>query len=139
MPLSVSSPKWFPDGARIAFVSQVVAGQETLEATKKAVEAREKNKVKARVTENRLYRYWDHWLTDGEYPRIFVVDVATKKVTDSPPGSKRIFGLDEGRAPTTSRPDGRWIAFEANSAPEPTASGIPTSSSFPSPAESRRT
>jgi dipeptidyl aminopeptidase/acylaminoacyl peptidase len=119
MPLSVSSPKWFPDGARIAFVSSVVAGQETLEATKKAVEAREKSKVKARVTENRLYRYWDHWLTDGEYPRIFVVDVATKKVTDLLPGSKRIFGLDEGSGSYDISPDGAWIAFEANSAPEP--------------------
>ena len=119
MPLAVSNPKWFPDGARIAFVSPVIAGAETLEATKKAVEAREKSKVKARVTENRLYRYWDHWLTDGEYPRIFVVDVATKKVTDLLPGSKRIFGLDEGAGSFDISPDGAWIAFEANSAPEP--------------------
>src|SRR5262249_34767134 len=119
MPLGVSNPKWFPDGKRIAFVSSIIAGNEALEATKKAAEARGKRKVKARVTENRLYRFWDHWLTDGEYPRIFVLDVATKKVTDLLPGSKRIFGLDEGAGSFDISPDGAWIAFEANSSPEP--------------------
>ena len=56
MPLAVSSPRWLPDGKRIAFVSPVIAGAEAPADTKKAVEAREKSKVKARVTENRLYR-----------------------------------------------------------------------------------
>lgn len=119
MPLSVSTPKWFPDGKRIAFVSAVIAGSESLEATKKAVEAREKSKVKVRVTENRLYRFWDHWLTDGEYPHLFVVDVATKRVTDLLPGSHRLFGLEEGSGSFDISPDGAWIAFEANSSAEP--------------------
>ncbi len=40
-------------------MSHVIASAESPADTKKALEAREKSKVKARVTENRLFRYWD--------------------------------------------------------------------------------
>lgn len=118
MPTSVANPKWFPDGKKIAFLASVIAGAEPPEETKKALEKREKAKVKARVTENRLYRYWDRWLTDEEFTHLFVVDVATKKVTDLTPSSRRIFGLDEGGSFDIA-PDGRSLVFAANSTPEP--------------------
>jgi dipeptidyl aminopeptidase/acylaminoacyl peptidase len=118
LPTAVASPKWFPDGTRIAFLANVVSGAEAPEDTKKALEKREKNPVKARTSENRLFRYWDHWLTDGEYPHLFVVDVATRKVMDLTPGSKRYFGLDEGGSFDIA-PDGKSIVFAANSTPEP--------------------
>ena len=79
MPLGAGSVKWLPDGTRLVFVSHVIAGHESPEATTKALEAREKNKVKARVTENRVYRFWDRWLTDEEFPHLFVVDIATQE------------------------------------------------------------
>jgi dipeptidyl aminopeptidase/acylaminoacyl peptidase len=119
MPLAVSNPTWLPDGKRVAFVSHVIAGSESPADTKKALEAREKNKVKARVTENRLFRFWDRWLTDDEFPHIFVVDVGSRKVTDLLPGSKRLFSLQEGSGSFDVSPDGAWIVFEANSTPEP--------------------
>ncbi|MGH9400437.1 MAG: S9 family peptidase, partial [Thermoanaerobaculia bacterium] len=119
MPLGVSGPKWLADGKRIAFVSRVVAGAESPADTKKALEAREKNKVKARVSENRLFRYWDRWLTDNEYPHIFAVDVASRKVTDLLPGSKRYFELMDGAGDYDVSPDGAWIAFSANATAEP--------------------
>jgi dipeptidyl aminopeptidase/acylaminoacyl peptidase len=118
MPTAVSSPRWFPDGTRIAFLAPVVAGAEAPEETKKALEKREKSPVKARTSENRLYRYWDHWLTDEEFPHLFVVDVVTKKVTDLTPGSRRYFGLEEAGTFDIS-PDGASLVFAANSAPEP--------------------
>jgi len=119
MPLAVSNPKWLSDGKRMVFVSSVIAGAESPAATKKAIEARDKNKVKARVSENRLFRFWDRWLTDDEYPHIFVVDLDTRKVTDLLPGSRRHMDLLEGSGPFDVSPDGATIAFTANSTAEP--------------------
>ncbi len=118
MPTSIANPKWFPDGRRIAFLANVVAGAESPEETKKALEKREKAKVKAHVTENRLYRYWDRWLTDQESTHLFVADVSTKKITDLTPTSRRLLGLEEGGSFDIS-PDGQSLVFAANSSPEP--------------------
>ncbi len=133
MPTSVASPKWLPDGRRIVFAAHVVAGAESPADTKKALEAREKSKVKARSTEDRLYRFWDRFLTDEEYPHLFVVDLETKAVVDLLPGSKRYFGLQDGSADYDVSSDGATIVFAANDTDPPYATldsdlfAVPTS------------
>lgn len=119
MPLGVSDLRWLPGGRRLAFVSHVIAGAESPEETKKKLEAREKSKLKARVSENRLYRFWDRWLTDDEYPHIFVADLDTNKVTDLLPGSRRLFDLQGGSGSYDVSPDGRTLVFAANSSDPP--------------------
>ncbi len=119
MPLGVSDLKWLPDGRRLAFVSHVIAGAESPEETKKKLEAREKNKVKARVSESRLYRFWDRWLVDDEYPHLFVLDLETRKVVDLLPGGKRLFDLQTGSGSYDISPDGATIVFAANDTEAP--------------------
>ncbi len=115
MPMGISGAKFFPDGKRIAFVSQILPEYENdLEGMKKAIKEKKENKMTAKVTENRFYRYWDNWLTDGYVSRLFVYDTESKERKDLIKGSTRIFSFDGG-IPYVISPDGNWISFVANS------------------------
>ena len=63
--------KWSPDGKTIAFTSSVYPDCKDDACNKKRDEDKEKNKVKARVYEQLLYRHWDHWF-EGKRSHLFV-------------------------------------------------------------------
>lgn len=75
--------------------------------------------LKARTSDSRLYRFWDRFLTDDEYPHLFVVDLETKAVLDLLPGSKRYFGLQAGAPDYDVSPDGQTVVFAANDTDSP--------------------
>ncbi len=119
MPVAVSAPKWFPDGRHIAFVATVLPGYGgDFHKLGEMIREQDNSKVSAKVTENRIYRHWDRWLTDGRYPRIFKVNVENGEVTDLMPGSRRYFAM-MGAAEYDISPDGNEIAVSANSNPPP--------------------
>lgn len=119
MPMGISNPKYFSDGRRIAFVSQILPEYENdMDGLKKAVKDRKESKMTAKVTENRLFRYWDNWLTDGWATRLYSYDLETKKRTDLMPGNRRLVSVDGG-ADYDISPDGQWVAMTMNSTAEP--------------------
>jgi dipeptidyl aminopeptidase/acylaminoacyl peptidase len=63
--------KWSPDGKTIAFTSLVYPDCKDDACNKKRDEEKDKNKVKARVYEQLLYRHWDHWF-EGKRSHLFV-------------------------------------------------------------------
>ena len=87
LPLGVFDPTWLPDGSGIVFGSMLLTGHLTPQATKAEIERREQDPVKAHITEERFYRYWDTWLTTGEVPHLFALDLATETVRDLMPES----------------------------------------------------
>jgi len=108
----VSAIKWFPDGKRLAFVSWVWPDTRGEEAQAKRLKEKKEDPVKAHVVEVQSYRFWDHWLTDGRVPHLFVVDVASGALRDLFAGT----AWEVPRADTASHhydisPDGREIAF----------------------------
>ncbi|KAB2879179.1 S9 family peptidase [bacterium] len=117
MPMGISNPKYFADGKRIAFSSSIIPEYENdFEGMKKALKEKKDNKMTAKVTENRFYRYWDNWLTDGYVIHIYAYTMDTKERVDLTKGSKRILAISLGGldANYDLSPDGKWMVLTAN-------------------------
>ncbi len=113
LPLGAADPRWFPDGKRIAFLVPLLADALSVEGTGKRQKECDEDPVKARVTEDRVYRYWDKWLTDGRVHHLYMLDLATRELTDLTPGSRRWFDLMDPSNQYQISPDGREVAFSA--------------------------
>jgi dipeptidyl aminopeptidase/acylaminoacyl peptidase len=108
----VSGIKWFADGKRIAFISWVWPDLAGEKAQARRLKEKKEAKVKAHVVEHTVYRFWDHWLSDGRVPHLHVVEVASGKVRDLFAGSNwELPVFDTGAADYDISPDGRHLAF----------------------------
>ena len=124
LPFGVSAPKWLPDGSGLVVVTTVIpelAGQlakEDLAAMKKEIKRRKDSKMTAKVTENRQYRYFDHYITDSAANRLLVFTLATKGLKDLTPKWDRLYTVS-GEVNYDLSPDGKWIALGINTTPPP--------------------
>lgn len=113
-PLGVYDPTWLPDGSGIVVVVKLLRGHLSVEATRTEIARREKDPVKAVVTEDRVFRFWDRWLPDGEMPHLFVADPAAKTLRDVMPSAATWFSWTVPSGQYDVSPDGRDIAYAAN-------------------------
>lgn len=113
VPLGVIGPKWMPDGKGLLFLSPLYKEALTVEATK------EFEPPTVRITEDRIFRYWDRWLTDGKIPHLFHLDLETRAVRDLIPESTRWWPWDREADSYDVSPDGLEVAFSADTSEPP--------------------
>ena len=111
LPLGVFDPNWLPDGTGLVFGTYLLKGHLTPESTKIELERREKDPVKAQVTEDRVYRYWDTWLTTGEVPHLFLYDLASASLRDLTPESTAWFDWMDPSGQYDLSPDGKELVY----------------------------
>ena len=107
--------KWSPDGKTIAFTSSVYPDCKDDACNSARDTEKEKNKVKARVYDQLLYRHWTHWF-EGKRSHLFVMladgSAAPRDLTaganyDVPPDERG------GPEDINFSPDGKEICFTA--------------------------
>ena len=116
LPLGVADPRWLPDGSGIIFITEVLRDALDVEGTAELLEERADSKVKAHVTEDRTYRFWDTWLTDGKVHHLFRIDLAEGELTDLMPATTTRLHMNEPAGTWDISPDGMEIAFSAYAA-----------------------
>jgi dipeptidyl aminopeptidase/acylaminoacyl peptidase len=117
LPLGTLGAKWLPDGSGLVVLAYLLKGHLTIDATAEEIGRRKEVKYTVHVTEDATYRYWDNWLTTGEVPHLFRLDLATGDLRDLTPDSTRWWNWPNTDDPLHSfdiSPDGTRIAFSAD-------------------------
>ena len=97
----------FPTGTASPSSPRVYTDARSVEATTAHKRTLAADKVAARVTEHRVFRLWDRWLTDGEVGHVFVLDLDTGVLVDLTPDLDRF-----GATRLAVAPDGRELALQ---------------------------
>jgi dipeptidyl aminopeptidase/acylaminoacyl peptidase len=121
-PLGALGAKWMPDGRGLVVLAPLLKAHLSLEGTAAELERRKSQKYLVHTTEDALYRYWDTWLTTGEVPHLFHLELGSGAITDLIPRSERWWAFantDDPLADFDLSPDGKWVAFVADSSTPP--------------------
>ncbi len=124
LPFDISSPRWLPDGKSLIFgttaIPELVGQWRTadLAAMKQEISRRARSKMTAHATEDRLYRYFDHWLTDKLADHLLQLRLSDGNLTDLTPDSTQSFAVSENVSYDIA-PDGKHLVLAMNTRTAP--------------------
>ena len=123
----VEAFRWCPDGKRLVFISWVWPDLKGQAAQAKAMKAFGERKETGYVTSESQYRYWDHNLPMGRVAHLHLMELkadGTAKVRDLFEGKPyELTRADPGTDSFDVSPDGRFVVFAFDPAPEKRSDG----------------
>lgn len=88
VPVGAGWPKWLPDGSGVVFLSYVYRDALDHEAAAARRQEIADDEIDVKVTEERLFRFWDRWITDGRIPHPMRLDLDSLALVDLTPESE---------------------------------------------------
>lgn len=122
LPLGALGTRWLPDESGLVVLAYLLRDHLEIDATTAEVARRKEAKFIVHVTEDATYRYWDSWLTTGEIPHLFLLDIGTGNLRDLTPHSTRWWSWPNTDDPWHSydiSPSGQHLAFSADMSDPP--------------------
>lgn len=118
LPVPVRRLQALADGGAIIFEAPTFPDLDAdFERVAARLAAMRADPTQARITESRILRYLDRYLTDGLVPHLFRLDLASGEITDLTPGFDQVTAFDGFEWDASA--DGRSLAWSANVTPAP--------------------
>ena len=115
IPTGVATPKWFPDSTRIAFITEVWPDITDWAKTREKLKEREDSKMTAMTWDRTPVTHWDHFVEDRR-PHLFSIPVdGGTPVAITVNSGQELSRRETGDDSYAISPDGKEIAFAANS------------------------
>lgn len=119
LPMSPSSLKWSPDGRWIFCIVQNWPEVGSDAEYQNRLEQSKKNKVKALVIDDAMYRVWDKWIADGKRPVLMAVSVKSGKHQYLFAGLNKFLPIHGASARSYDiAPDGKELCFVSETTKE---------------------
>ena len=116
VPTGASAPKWV--GEYVYFISNVWPDK-TFDEMAETIEVEEDSKLSAKVWNAMPYAYWDHWLDEDRQNHLYRIPAAGGDIEALTLGTGlQLPRTGAGTGEYDVSPDGKWLAFVANSRSE---------------------